>query len=59
MLDSVTVDEFRARAEKSGIGDQTMINKALKHYLNGFNEQPLTESALRRVLKKELPQLSQ
>jgi hypothetical protein len=53
-IDNAVLDEFRARAEKAGTGYQTMINDALRRYLDD-SEQPLTESGLRRVLRQELP----
>ncbi len=54
-IDDAILAEFRARAEKSGTGYQTMINEALKEYLNETSEKPLTESVLRRVLQEEMP----
>ncbi|MCA9980345.1 MAG: BrnA antitoxin family protein [Anaerolineales bacterium] len=54
-LDDAILEAFRARAEAEGTGYQTLINEALNAYLNQA-EQPLTESALRRVLQEELPQ---
>jgi len=54
-IDDVVLDEFRARAEKLGIGYQTMMNEALKAYLAETEERPLTESVLRRVIREELP----
>ena len=52
-IDNAVLEEFRARAEKAGTGYQTMMNDALRKYLAG-NDQPLTESALRQVLRQEL-----
>ena len=57
-IDDATLDEFRSRAEKSGTGYQTMMNDALKDYLTKNDEQPITESALRRILKEELPKMA-
>jgi uncharacterized protein (DUF4415 family) len=54
-IDDAILAEFRARAEKSGTGYQTMINEALKEYLNEKIEKPITESVLRRVLQEEMP----
>ena len=54
-IDDSTLDEFRSRAEKSGTGYQTMMNDALKDYLTKNSDRPITESALRRILKEELP----
>ncbi len=52
------LDEFRARAEKAGTGYQTMMNEALKAYLAGSKQGPVTETVLRRVIREELPVLS-
>ena len=54
-IDDSTLDKFRSRAEKTGPGYQTMMNDALKDYLTKNSEQPVTESALRRILKEEFP----
>lgn len=54
-IDDAVLEEFRARAEKSGSGYQTMMNEALKAYLAETDERPLTESVLRRVIREELP----
>ena len=55
-LDDEVLAGFRERAEASGMGYQTMINKALQAHLRNPSEQPLTESDLRRVLREELLQ---
>ena len=57
-IDDSTLDEFRSRAEQSGTGYQTMMNDALKDYLTKNAERPITESALRRILKEELPKMA-
>ncbi|HJQ64629.1 MAG TPA: BrnA antitoxin family protein [Burkholderiales bacterium] len=54
-IDNAVLDEFRARAEKAGIGYQTMMNEALRRYLSGA-EQPVTEKVLRNVLREEIPE---
>ena len=54
-IDNAVLDEFRARAEKAGIGYQTMMNEALRRYL-GETEQPVTEKVLRHVLREEIPE---
>lgn len=54
-IDDVVLDEFRARAEKSGIGYQTMMNDALRKCLVG-SDQPVTEKMLRQVLRQEMPE---
>lgn len=52
-LDNEVLDTFRRRAEKEGSGYQTMINQALKEYLNK-QQVPIDEATLRRVLREEL-----
>jgi hypothetical protein len=54
-IDNAVLDEFRARAEKAGTGYQTMMNEALRGYLNRV-EQPVTAELLRQVLRQELPE---
>lgn len=54
-IDNAVLDEFRARAEKSGTGYQTMMNDALRRYL-GTTEQPVTAESLRQVLRQEMPE---
>jgi hypothetical protein len=52
-LDNEIIDWFRAQVEAKGGGNyQTMINNALRDYLNQGGE-PL-ESVLRRVIREEL-----
>jgi uncharacterized protein (DUF4415 family) len=51
MLDNAVLESFRARAEQTGAGYQTLINAALRSYLT---EDALTEESLRRVLREEL-----
>jgi len=54
-IDNSVLAAFRARAEKAGIGYQTMINEALRRYL-AESDQPLTEKMLRQVLREEMPE---
>jgi hypothetical protein len=54
-IDNAILAEFRARAEKSGGGYQTMMNDALRAYLTQA-EQPITEQVLRHVLRQEMPE---
>jgi hypothetical protein len=54
-IDNAILDEFRARAEKAGIGYQTMMNDALRKYLSE-TDQPVTEKTLRQVLRQEMPE---
>jgi len=53
-IDNAILDEFRARAEKAGIGYQTLMNDALRKYLTQAG-QPVTEQVLRNVLREEMP----
>ncbi len=55
-IDDEVLDEFRSRAERAGIGYQTMMNEALKTFLS-TKEQPVTEAVLRQVIREELPVL--
>ncbi len=53
-IDKAILEEFRARAEKVGMGYQTMMNEALRTYLAEAHR-PLTEQILRNVLRQEIP----
>ncbi len=53
-LDNEILASFRERAEAAGLGYQTLINAALKSYLQEPPAQTLTESDLRRILREEL-----
>ena len=54
-IDNAVLDEFRLRAERAGTGYQTMMNDALRAYLSE-NTQPVTEKALRQILRQEIPE---
>jgi uncharacterized protein (DUF4415 family) len=56
MLDDEVLEYFRARAESSGTGYQTMINSALKSVVDRAKggEEELTVAKLREVLRQEL-----
>ncbi len=54
-IDNAILDEFRARAEKAGIGYQTLMNDALRKALSQAG-QPVTEQVLRNVLREEMPE---
>lgn len=56
-IDNAVLDEFRSRAERAGAGYQTMMNDALKAFLEK-SEPPVTEAVLRQVIREELPRLS-
>lgn len=57
-IDDAVLAAFRARAEMAGTGYQTMMNEALKTFLSGRTEGPVTESVLRQVIREEVPKLS-
>ena len=57
-IDNAILDTFRARAQKAGIGYQTMMNEALRRFLSEA-EKPLTETVLRHVLRQEIPEYLQ
>jgi uncharacterized protein (DUF4415 family) len=52
-IDNDVLDAFRTRAENSGIGYQTIMNQALREYLDKASTL-LDELTLRRVLREEL-----
>ncbi|WP_300666963.1 BrnA antitoxin family protein [Desulfoluna sp.] len=52
-LDNDILDAFRAKAESSGQGYQTLINNALRKEV-ALADVPLTESRLREVIREEL-----
>ncbi|NJN39637.1 MAG: BrnA antitoxin family protein [Gammaproteobacteria bacterium] len=54
-IDNDILEAFRARAEKSGTGYQTMMNEALRKFL-AESDLPVTEKMLRQVLREEIPE---
>lgn len=54
-IDNSVLDAFRARAEKSGSGYQTLMNDALRKYLLEA-DQPVTAKVLRQILREEIPE---
>lgn len=52
-VDNDVLDAFRSFSEKAGTGYQTMINEALRDYLEK-RKPPIDEETLRRVLREEL-----
>jgi len=56
-IDDAVLDEFRARAERTGAGYQTMMNDALSAFLEK-NERPVTAAVLRQIIREELPEVS-
>jgi hypothetical protein len=57
-IDDAVLNEFRSRAERIGTGYQTMMNEALRAFLEK-NEQPVTAAVLRKIIREELPERSQ
>ncbi|MFH0344737.1 MAG: BrnA antitoxin family protein [Chromatiales bacterium] len=53
-IDDAVLDEFRARAERTGAGYQTMMNEALRAFLEK-NEKLVTAAVLRQIIREELP----
>jgi len=51
MLDNEVINSFRSKAEKVGLGYQTLINQALREKTNSF---ALTEETLRKIIREEL-----
>jgi hypothetical protein len=49
------LNEFRAKAERSGAGYQTPMNEALKAFLVK-KEKPVTAAVLRQIIREELPE---
>jgi uncharacterized protein (DUF4415 family) len=52
-IDNDVLDAFRIRAENSGTGYQTMMNQALRAYLDKSSTL-LDKLTLRRVIREEL-----
>ena len=52
-LDNDVIEAFRARAEESSHGYQTLINDALREYL-ATDSKPVDSETLRRILREEL-----
>ena len=52
-LDKDILDAFRAKAESSGQGYQSLINEALRREMS-LADAPLTEARLREVIREEL-----
>lgn len=54
-IDDSVLNEFRSRAERIGMGYQTMMNEALRAFLEK-NEKPVTATMLRQIIREELPE---
>ena len=57
-LDNDVIEKFRERSDAAGYGYQTMINEALREYLNK-KEKPVTEDSIRQVIREELERVAQ
>lgn len=55
-IDDDVLATFRERSESAGKGYQTIINEALRQYLEKV-KQPVDEETLRRVIQEELEEL--
>jgi len=55
-LDDEIIRRFRALAQKTGKGYQTLINQALKQQLS-IEEPRLTATVVRKIIREELSQL--
>jgi hypothetical protein len=49
----VVLKRFKTESERTGKGDQTLINEALKSYV-GLSEQPVTQELVRKIVRDEL-----
>jgi uncharacterized protein (DUF4415 family) len=56
-IDDDVLEVFRERGDSAGKGYQTIMNEALREYLNKAKP-PLNEETLRRVIQEELLILS-
>ncbi len=52
-IDDDVLETFRERGDSAGKGYQTMMNEALREYLDK-GKQPLNEETLRRIIQEEL-----
>ena len=52
-IDNDVLEAFRERGDAAGKGYQTMMNEALRQYLEE-EKQPIDEGTLRRVIQEEL-----
>ena len=52
-LDDEIIQQFKLRSEKLGKGYQTLINEALKAYVNS-SEGVLTPELVRKIVREEL-----
>jgi len=57
-IDSDILANFRTRADEAGYGYQTMINEALRQFLDKSTKL-LDETTLRQVMREELERVAQ
>jgi len=55
-LDDQVLEAFRARADATGRGYQTMINEALREHI-GRSSQSVTAETIRRIVREEVRRL--
>ena len=51
MLDNDVLEAYRKRADREGMGYQTLINKTLREYTG---TRPIDEKTLRKIIREEL-----
>ena len=56
-IDNEVLEAFRKRSDAAGYGYQTMINEALRQYLQKTGT-PMNESVLRQVIREELERVA-
>ena len=56
-LDNDVLDAFRALADQTGRGYQTLINGVLREHINSTSR-PVDARTLRRILREELKKVS-
>jgi uncharacterized protein (DUF4415 family) len=56
-LDNDVIEKFREISDAAGYGYQTMINDALRDYLDK-KEEPVTAAAIRQVIREELERVA-
>ncbi|MFZ5594906.1 MAG: BrnA antitoxin family protein [Pseudomonadota bacterium] len=57
-IDDAVLNEFRSLAERAGSGYQTMMNEALRAYLEK-KDPPVTAAVLRKIIREEFPERTQ
>lgn len=52
-IDDQILAAFKAESARTGVGYQTLINKALAHHI-GTAEKPMTAEQVRKIVREEL-----